>query len=79
MASRSEEELRARIAGGSREPDDYEQLAGALYATGRLEEAEAVLRRALELDLGSRDRARVSTELGCEWLGRLEPEGGDPS
>jgi tetratricopeptide (TPR) repeat protein len=64
MPGPSEEELRARIAGGSRELDDHEELARVLFDTGRFEEALAVLRRALELDLAARDRARVSMELG---------------
>jgi tetratricopeptide (TPR) repeat protein len=64
MATPSEEELRARIAGGSREPDDYEELARVLGATGRFEESLAVLRSALELELAAQDRARISMELG---------------
>jgi hypothetical protein len=65
MASRSEEELQARIAGGSREPDDYEDLARVLGDTGRFEESLAVLRRALELDLPAARRARLN--LGYGW------------
>ncbi|HET6367995.1 MAG TPA: tetratricopeptide repeat protein, partial [Pseudomonadales bacterium] len=62
--TRSEPELRAHIAGGSLDADDYLQLADLLKATSRFQEAGQVYQQALGLDLEHVEKARVAWELG---------------
>ena len=62
--TRSEPELRARIAGGSLDADDYLELAELLKDASRFHEAVQVYEQALSLGLEHVDKARVAWELG---------------
>ena len=64
VRTRSEPELRACIAGGSPNADDYLELAELVKATSRFQEAAQVYEQALSLDLEHVDKARVAWELG---------------
>lgn len=64
MSEPTEEELRQWLARGSRDLDDYCDLADLLTASGRRDEALSVLETALDLPLAAIERARMCGELG---------------
>jgi MalT-like TPR region len=59
-----ESELREKIAGGSRNPEDYLALAGILYSTTRLDESLGILREGSRLPFPNLPRAALLTSLG---------------
>ena len=62
----NEEQLRRRIANGSRDPEDFGQLAGLLTDAGETETAIALLEQGLALASVALVRARLVAQLA--WL-----------
>jgi len=66
LSRANEDELRRRIVNGSREPDDFRQLAGLLTTAGQTGAALDVLEQALMLPLDTVARAEILAQLA--WL-----------
>jgi len=63
LSRANEDELRRRIVNGSREPDDFRQLAGLLTTAGQTGAALDVLEQALMLPLDTVARAEILAQL----------------
>ena len=71
-ASPGEVGLRARIAGGSRDVDDYLELADVLQGASRWDEALAIYEQARGLDLQNLAKAKLTTRLGLLHQHRMD-------
>lgn len=60
----SEAELRARLAAGSKDADDYFQLADLLKGASRYEEAVQIYEQALTLEVSKIEKAKFAWALG---------------
>jgi tetratricopeptide (TPR) repeat protein len=66
LATKTETELRQRVANSSQDPDDYRDLADFLFPLGLYEEIIALYQRALSLPLSTPKKAQLLMELG--WI-----------
>jgi tetratricopeptide (TPR) repeat protein len=64
LDSEREKKLRNRIAGGTRDPKDYLQLADIFITQGDYEKAFSVYKQALGISFSGFDEARLSVDLG---------------